>query len=188
MLKAHRIPNQLPGEEVIRIMRRDYFIMFKRIILFVILLSLLLVFMFAFYSFDPTITSSLYFPAIVLAGACYFLFIWLFFFFSFIDYYLDVWIITNERIINIEQNGFFSRTISEERLFRIQDVTSEVKGVLPTVFKYGNVIVQTAAEKNRFNFEQVSAPDEVRDIIIRLAEADRERQSSEIKAETVGIL
>jgi hypothetical protein len=46
-------------------------------------------------------------PLIGLSVSAYYLFAWLFFFFSFIDYYLDVWIITSERIIDIQQNGFF---------------------------------------------------------------------------------
>ena len=50
----------------------------------------------------------------------------LFFFARFIDFYLDLWVITNDRIVDVEQFGLFSRTVSELDLFRIQDVTTDV--------------------------------------------------------------
>lgn len=176
----------MPGEQVVKILRRAFFILFKKIFFFLLLLFFFIAFSFVIYNSDPAVTEQIYYPALVLAAFGYLLFIWLFFFFSLIDYYLDVWIITNERIINIEQQGLFSRIISEQRLFRIQDVTSEVTGILPTILKYGNVYVQTAAEKERFSFEQIPDPNGVRDTIIKLAEIDRERMAKELPAEKSG--
>lgn len=80
---------------------------------------------------------------------------------SFVDYYLDAWILTNEKIINIEQKGLFNRVISEQRLYRVQDITSELKGIIPTFLNYGNVYIQTAGEEERFAFKQVPAPYDV---------------------------
>ncbi len=178
-----RLPDQLPDEQIVKILRRDIVILVKKIFLFMMLVLFFLLFAFIMYTQVPEIQESDIFPALVLGSFAYFLFAWLFFFFSFIDFYLNVVVITNERIINIEQQGFFSRTISEQRLFRIQDVTSEVVGVWPTVFKYGKVYVQTAAEKERFIFEQIPDPNGVRDLLIKLAETDRERAGKELLAE-----
>jgi len=188
MLSAYRIPNQLPDEKVLKIIRKDLFVMFKKVLAFVMLLAILVAFIFILFFLYPTINESELYPIIVLGASSYLLFIWLFFFFMFIDFYLDTWIITNERIINIEQEGFFSRTISDLRLFRVQDVTSEVKGVVPTMMGFGNVYVQTAGEQNRFNFEQVPNPDSIRDFIIQLAEIDRTKQTTEIKQEIAGVI
>jgi len=188
MLSFKSIPNQLPGEKVIKVLRRDIFNIFKKFVFLLFFIALMVLFVFFINSIMPDVTSQIYYPALLLAGSAYVLFIWLFAFFSFIDYYLDVWIITNERIINIEQEGFFSRTVSEERLFRIQDVTSEVKGVFPTIFSFGNIYIQTAGEKERFVFEQVPDADKVRELIIKLAESDRERVSGSLKKEEIGVL
>lgn len=185
MLSTYSIPSKLPGEEVVKIMRRDLFVLFKRVVFFAFLIAMLGGVATLIYTFNPEIVLETYFPIVTLAGIFVALFIWLFFFFSFIDYYLDTWVITNERIINIEQNGFFSRTISEQRLFRIQDVTSEVKGVAATIFKYGNVMIQTAGENQRFNFEEVPDPNGVRDTLIKLAEQDRVRMGKEFAAESI---
>ncbi len=110
---------------------------------------------------------------IIFAVAVFLVFIWLFFFFSFIDYYLDIWIITSERIIDVRQEGFFSRTVAELKLFQIQDVTSELQGFFQFIFRFGDVHVQTAAEVGRFVFSQVDNPEAVRDIIIKLAESKK---------------
>ncbi|MFA6521978.1 MAG: PH domain-containing protein [Patescibacteria group bacterium] len=94
---------------------------------------------------------------------------------QFTDYYLDTWIVTNCRIINIELQGLFSRTISELHLNQIQDVTSETIGMLPTFLSYGNVYIQTAGTRERFNFQNVDNPEDVKELIIELSDDDKRR-------------
>jgi hypothetical protein len=184
MLSKYHLPNKLDGEKIIRIMRRDLFILFKKIIGFLFLIILpLLFFYFIILSQPELMRGEVSYPVIILCTSAYYLFIWLFFFFSFIDYYLDVWIITSERIINIEQKGFFSRVISEQKLFRIQDVTSEVNGLFPTIMNYGDVFVQTAGTKVRFKFREVPNPNNVRDTIIKLVERKKREARAEEKKE-----
>lgn len=96
------------------------------------------------------------------------MFLWLGLFISWIDYYLDIWIVTDQRIVNIEQIGLFRREVSELEHGKIQDVTSEVKGIIPTLFKFGDIYVQTAGEKERFVFKQIVDPVRVRNIIMQL--------------------
>lgn len=177
MLSLYRLPGKIPDEKIIKVLRRDIFILIKKILFFILLLGLpLVLFYIVVVSIYPGILyGEIFYPLLILIASFYYFFIWVFFFFSFIDYYLDVWIITDERIIDIEQRGFFARTISEQRLYRVQDVTSEVQGFFPTIFKYGNVYVQTAGSKERFFFNEIPNPDKVRDIIIELMERSKER-------------
>ena len=102
------------------------------------------------------------------------------FFILWIDFYLDAWIVTNERIININQKGFFNRDISELKLTKIQDVTSEIVGFIPTILGYGNIYVQTAAEMERFAFYQIPNPNEVKNIIVQLQEKERKSEEREM--------
>lgn len=187
MLSVYRLPNQLPGEEVLHIIRKDLFILFKRAMLFILLIILPLIFFYLMVITDPSLLiGSISYPLIVLGTSIYYLFIWLFFFFSFIDYYLDVWIITNERIIDIQQRGFFSRVIAEQKLFRVQDVTSEVNGFIPTLLRYGDCHIQTAGTKQRFYFHEVPNPDKIRDDIIKLAEMNKIKHPEAFKHQKVG--
>lgn len=183
MLSIYNIPNKLPNEKIVKIVRRDIFVLLAKIAMMLVLFILPLFFFFVMQKINPNVfQSSLVYAILVLSVSFYYLFMWLFFFFSFIDYYLDVWIITNHRIIDIEQKGFFSRVISEHKLFRIQDVTSEIHGVLPTFFDFGIVEIQTAGTKQRFTFNQVPDPHGIRNKVIELVERTKKNKiQSEIK-------
>ncbi len=91
------------------------------------------------------------------------------------DYFLDMWIVTNERIINIEQHGLFRRKVSEMRLNQVQDITSETHGFLETFLTYGDVMVQTAGERLQFHFKNIDNPDEVKLTIARLVNECKKR-------------
>jgi membrane protein YdbS with pleckstrin-like domain len=120
------------------------------------------------------------FSMLVLSGSVYLLSVYLFMFANFIDFYLDLWIVTNDRIVDIEQFNLFSRTISELDLFRIQDVTTDVHGFFPTMFDYGTVTVKTASQNIHIIFKDVPRPNEVRRRIIELSDEDRKHHRSDI--------
>lgn len=163
-----KLKDQLPDEVIIKIVRRDLIIFLKKLFWFVFTMTLAITGAFMILNAFPAIMETSFYPVFVLFGFGFVFFAWLFFFFSITDYVLDIWYITNKRIVDIQQTGFFSRKISEQYLNRIQDVSSETIGVLPTLFKYGNVRVQTAGEREHFLFEEVPEPDAVRQIIMEL--------------------
>lgn len=98
----------------------------------------------------------------------YLLFVWYFLFKALTDFYLDTWIVTDHRILEIHQLGLFKRDISELRLSKIQDVNVKVEGLLPTFFNYGTVVIQTAGVIPEFTFEQIPNPGQVKDKILQL--------------------
>jgi hypothetical protein len=116
----------------------------------------------------PDIASSSFFPMIILGFSAYYLFLLVYFYVGWLDYYLDVWIVTTERIINIVQDGMFQRRVSELNMYSIQDVTSEVRGIVQTFFKYGDVIVQTAGTHTHFRFHKIPNPYQVKRVIIKI--------------------
>lgn len=177
----YRLPRKLPNEKIIKIVRKDFFILFKKILFFIILIILPWIVGNLMLSIYPNLLNGfIFYPIMLMSISAYCLFIWLFFFFSFIDYYLDAWIITNERIIDIRQDGFFARNISEQRLYRVQDVTSEVRGFFPTILKYGNIYIQTAGSKERFFFEEVPNPENIRNLITKLMEENKILHKGEV--------
>jgi len=172
-------PGQHDNEQVVLFLRRHWFIFFMRLLLVIIaIIGLVLIYVF-FNIFGGDFSQSSYYNLLLFAESLGTLFIWNLFFILWIDFYLDAWIVTNERIINISQKGFFNRDISELKLTKIQDVTSEIVGVIPTVLGYGNIYVQTAAEVERFSFYQIPNPNEVKNTIVQLQE--KERKSEEIE-------
>lgn len=104
---------------------------------------------------------------LVFFGSIWFLIIWIMSFAVITDYTLDVVKITNRRIIDIDQRGFFSRNIATIRLETIQDITINTHGILPTLLHFGDLSIQSAGEMNEFVIRGLRDPDKVKDIVIR---------------------
>ncbi len=111
----------------------------------------------------------------LLAASAYYLAILIFFYTQFIIYYLDVWVVTDDRVIDVDQRTLFSRTISELDLASIQDVTADIKGFFPTLFDYGNVMVKTASDNPNIVFRNVAHPNKVRADLVDLSDRDKQR-------------
>lgn len=82
-------------------------------------------------------------------------------------YYMDMWIVTDRRLIDIDYKAFFDRNIAMLRLDRIQDMTVEVSGMIGSVLTFGRIVVQTAATEKEFIIDQVADPEKLRDAINR---------------------
>lgn len=83
-------------------------------------------------------------------------------------YTLNTVIITNERLIDHAQLGFFNRKVSELDAARIQDVSAHTNGFIETFLDFGDVKVQTAAVENHFIFHTIPKPEKVKDIVMEL--------------------
>lgn len=95
---------------------------------------------------------------------------------AFTRYFLNAWILTNARIVNIKQRRFFSREVSSLFLSRIQDVTTDVSGVIPSLLGIGNIKAQTAAEDVEFVMKGIPNPEHMRDLILKyVPEGDSEK-------------
>jgi uncharacterized membrane protein YdbT with pleckstrin-like domain len=90
---------------------------------------------------------------------------WLAIFILWTNWYLDYWIITDRRIIDINQLGLFNREVSSFRLDRIQDITVDVRGVIPHLLNYGDIHVQTAGEDHDFLISGVPNPEELKHFV-----------------------
>ena len=164
-------PSQHPNEDVLRVIHRHWFNILSHFFIILIFSFLLIASLLVFPILFPEMFNAANARFFLFVENTFFIFIWLFGFLVWIDYYFDVWIITNERIVNIEQKGLFVRHISELNFQNIQDVTAAVEGILPTVLNYGDVSVQTAGAENRFLFRQVPDPYKVKDMIMNLAKS-----------------
>ena len=167
-LNKFRFIGQKEGEEILLLVRRHWFNMFIQFLMIAFAVILLIVIYAALPVIFPFFASGAGFKVLIFLASLFMIFIWMLFSLIWIDYYFDIWIITNKRIINIEQKGLFIRHVSELAFKNIQDVTTEVTGFIPTVLNYGDVFIQTAAEKERFIFKQVPGPYKIKDLIMNL--------------------
>ncbi len=93
---------------------------------------------------------------------------WVIFFIIWTDYYLDSWLITNRRIIDIEQKGLFSRDIATLRLDKIQDATFSLEGIIATLMGFGEIRIQTAGTQTEFKMTHVGNPRKVTEAILQV--------------------
>jgi len=183
MLHLDQLPNQKPGEHVVLFLRRQWFAWASIIVAFVFMTSVPAgIALFFWDRVSVWLQYPFAGPLIMIGASVYVLSLWLFSFLEFTDFYLDTWIITNDRIINIEQFGLFNRKASELHMGAVQDVTSEVAGIVGTFFDFGDVLVQTAAEHTQFVFKDVEHPEKVKETIIRLVEEYKAAHAKEVVA------
>ncbi|MEX0910054.1 MAG: PH domain-containing protein [Candidatus Paceibacterota bacterium] len=95
-------------------------------------------------------------------------FIWIWGFVMWTDYYLDIWVVTNKRVFDIEQRGFFQREVSIFRMDRVQDITTNVRGIIQTFFNFGEIHVQTAGSDREFIMYGAPAPTSLKEVISSL--------------------
>lgn len=80
---------------------------------------------------------------------------------SFLTWYFNVNIVTDERIIDVDFLSLIYHDVASAKIDNIEDVTATTGGALRAVFDFGDVLIQTAAEKNEFVFEDVPHPEKV---------------------------
>ena len=104
-------------------------------------------------------------------------------FFEWYNWFNDVYILTSERIIDIEQKSFFHRVVSETTWDKVQDVTYEIIGILPTLFDYGRIQIQTAGAKDVICMDQVAHPKEWQAKIMEIQKVYEDVNKKDLTAE-----
>jgi uncharacterized membrane protein YdbT with pleckstrin-like domain len=177
------------NEEIIRVLHRNWFYLLQQFVLMFVVVLIFMTGLFYAPIFFPQMFGIEFKPVVSFMENFFVLAVWIYGFLIWIDYYYDVWIITSQRIVNIEQKGMFTRKVSELRYSKIQDVTTEVVGFLPTVINYGDVLIQTAGEEENFVFRTISDPYKIKSIIVDLQkkhEGEVTEQLGEMIKEKIG--
>ena len=150
------------NERVVLALHRHWIVVAQKMTVVVFLLLGAL----AFIAFLPVINlNPLFLPLVFYVFVIYLLIVLLVAFILWMDYYLDVWIITTERIIDVEQQGMFRRTASEFPIKNIQDVTIEIPGFTATLLHYGTIRIQTAGNQS-FSAYDIPNVDAAKNIIL----------------------
>lgn len=159
------------GEEVLHLARRHWFyialVAFLDGMLFVLSIAGTLM-LFGLLRGVEGISSYDALAVCIYLAATLGLFLWMHFFAIWTDHWLDAWIITNKRIIDIEQKGFFNRQVSSFPLTRIQDVTYDTVGIIAMWLHFGNVRLQTASISSDLVMKQVPFPEEIKELVSSL--------------------
>jgi len=163
-------------ERVVAIVRHHWWVLFREVfvlaILFVLPFFLIpLVFMFAIQG--GTVPASIPGGVVLFFAAAWALIMWNLIFARWTDYYYDIWIITNWRVIDIDQRGFFNRQVATLlTLDHIEDIETTTNGIIGSFLNFGHVQIETAAAEREFNIDDVPNPTGV-DEMIRNAQQEK---------------
>lgn len=148
---------QLKEEESVKALARRHIITILPS-LFLSMVLIVLPFFFMFPLFGWGTPGIIIFGVLILAGA----------FVAFRTLFMwdeDVLILTNQRVIDVDQKGLFSRKVTEMSLSSVQDVSWKRHGFLQTIFRMGSINIQSAAATSSIEGTYVARPEKLQDLI-----------------------
>jgi len=166
------------GEKIILFLRRHWLAMLPVVLAVLFLMLIPLVVLVSIYSqgwlnfaYEMDLGISVT-KIVVFLFFVYLLFLVFFILVAWLQYYLDVTILTNRRLIDIQQINIFNRQVAFTDLVYIQDVRSEIKGFIQRFFDYGTVMIQTAAENPNFILRDMPHPSMIAREIIAICRGE----------------
>ena len=147
------------NEKIIRIIRHHWSavagIIFSSSFILAILLIAKLYFNFNFFGYDWQVIGF----CGLLAGI-------------FILYKVYIWrkngiYVTNQRLVNNEQNGFFTKTVTEFLYQDIHEIKYKQRGLPASMSNYGTLIIKTFAN-DEIVFNNIPNPEEIVDLINKI--------------------
>jgi len=141
---------------------------------FMLFAPVIMINIFAITKFD----SFQYFPARyqLVVFILWYLFTLFYTFESFLIWYFNVYIITDKRLIDIDFGGFWRKRVSEANYDSVEDVSYQTNNFWHILFDYGDIFMQTAAEKSEFEFNAIPKPGIVHDKLTDLIEEYKEKE------------
>ena len=75
-------------------------------------------------------------------------------------YWQNEWVVTTDSLTQISQNSLFNRQVSQLSMDNLEDVTVDQNGILPHLLNFGNLKVETAGERSKFQFPYCPNPND----------------------------
>jgi len=153
---------QRPNEEVILFTKQHPFVLLKPLLLSATLF-LFPLFLFAFMDVNAVlgvVTIVCVFGAVLWAVLALY------------SWNNTLLVVTNERLLFLEQHGLLHRQFTECGLGNIQQATHRVHGLLSTLAGYGEITVITAGTDAHMRLHNIPDPYDIQQEILRVANGD----------------
>ncbi len=154
--------SQTKGEQIILLLRRHPVTQVKWVLITLVLLMIPIIFSgIPFITFLPT-------QFAIAAVMSWYLLVMGYALESFLTWFFNVCIITDERIVDVDFLSLLYHDVASAKLENIEDVTSVTGGTIRAVLDYGSVRIQTAGSETEFEFEDVPHPTQVTKLLNEL--------------------
>ncbi len=84
---------------------------------------------------------------------------------KYILWLINVYIITDKRLISVNYRSLVHKLVQETPLNRIHNISSETKGLVSSLFKIGDVIVQIASLTHPLVLHNLKHPEKLKDFL-----------------------
>lgn len=155
-LEPKSFPGQHPGEKI-EIVFRQHPIVMRKAMLFGMVFVLLAVTPLYFFPLAQWAYRFMFLFFIFTAG---------YWFYWWISWFYSVYIVTDQRILEVKQKGFFNRKVREFRLEKVQNVNYHIKGLQAVLLRYGDITVQTYV--GDMHMSHIHHPAEMHERILRV--------------------
>lgn len=165
-----KLKDMRPGEKPIMIIKRHWIILVKLWLYF-------LGWIFAtsmFYVFWNYAWAHL---LVIIFWMIYSIFLYI----EWLNHELDLYIITNNRIIWVDQVWFLDRKVSECNLWQVQEVWNQTKWLLANLLNYWTITIQTAWNATNFTMDIAPFPIENSRKILNEVDKYRDTHKEEMK-------
>ncbi len=155
---ATRFDTQSDSEQVLLVLRSH------PITLFPVFINGLFLFFILFFS-NFFIASFLTIPQVLFINCFILVFIGNYLWFGFLNWYFNVGIISNHRVVDVDFNAVLFKEVTYTLISHIEDVTAKTGGFLESLFKFGNLFIQTAGTETNTEFLNIPHPSSAAKII-----------------------
>lgn len=165
---AFNFRGRRPNEEVVAVIKQHVWLLFPILLVWVGLIALLLV---VLHFFLASGVSSVSVVVVLIVGGLYSLYKWFI-------WNNGLYIVTNQRVIKVDQRGLFNRLISEAEIERIQEISTDINGPIKTVLNFGTVKIQTASTTGQVDLRNVPHPYDIQQQIVALQRGQKDASVS----------
>lgn len=153
-----------PHEEVLATVRESLIPNGWRFLIFIV--WLLIPFFFLFPLFREGVGGMIVFFGLAASGLVLLLR-------QYIRWHGSTLIMTDKRVVDIEQKGFFDRVVTEAPYSQIDEASYRIKGFWATVFRYGVIRMDLSGSAADIEFQNIYRPSRIHNLINDLREEHR---------------
>jgi hypothetical protein len=139
--KQFHFRGQMEKEEVINFFRRHWLVILPQLIPFSLFTVALVVFAFYIPQFElPSLTEPFFQLLVIIGLLCTIIFVHRFFL-KMIEYFMKTVIITNYRVVDVNQTAFLHDDKQSIVMKRMQDIQKQQNGIISSLLNYGNIVI-----------------------------------------------
>ncbi|HPV70281.1 MAG TPA: PH domain-containing protein [Candidatus Magasanikbacteria bacterium] len=97
----------------------------------------------------------------------------------------NFFLVTNERAIKVQRKGVLNKVVTDLNFFNIRSITYKVKGVFPTIFRYGKIVIETNEGKTIFEVNRLKKPAQIVNILAQIQQKQMQNGARPVGFEAI---